>query len=357
MNEEDRRESPLQPSSFIPHPSTFPYDALLLVSFGGPERPEDVLPFLENVVRGKNVPRERLLQVAERYRLFGGTSPINEQNRALLRALVAELNVHGPPLAVYWGNRNWHPLLPDTVQQMAEDGVRRALAFVTSAFGSYSGCRQYLEDIQRAREAAGPQAPQIDKLRLFFNHPGFIEAMAQRVLAALGQIPGERRQAARLVYTAHSLPVQMAQSSPYQSQLEEACRLVSERIGRADWDLVFQSRSGPPQQPWLEPDVKDHLRRLHETGSVRDVVLVPIGFLVEHMEVIYDLDVEAAGLGEQLGMNLVRAGVVGAHPRFVTMIRELIQERIAECPTRLAVGTLGPWPDVCPPECCVRGVF
>ncbi len=342
-----------------------------------------MVPFLENVTRGKNVPRERLLQVAERYRLFHGISPINEQNRALLRALVAELNAHGPHLAVYWGNRNWHPLLPDTLQQMADDGVRRALAFVTSAFGSYPGCRQYLEDIQQAREAVGPQAPQVEKLRLFFNHPGFIEAMAHRVLAALEEIPAERRQAARLVYTAHSLPVDMAQSSPYQKQLAEACRLVSERIGRTGWDLVYQSRSaagkgdrhllperpegcfaqkvpvtfsGPGEQQWLEPDIKDHLLRLHETGSVKDVVLVPIGFLSEHIEVVYDLDVEAVGLGEQLGISVVRAGVVGTHPRLVTMIRELIQERIAECPTRLAMGTLGPWPDDCPAGCCVRGV-
>jgi len=350
------RSPPIHHSSFSIHHSPAPYDALLLVSFGGPEKPEDVLPFLENVVRGKNVPRERLLQVAERYRLFGGASPINEQNRALLRALVAELNAHGPPLAVYWGNRNWHPLLPDTLQQMADDGIRRALAFVTSAFGSYPGCRQYLEDVQRAREAAGPQAPQVEKLRLFFNHPGFIEAMADRVLAALEEIPAERRQAARLAYTAHSLPVQMALSSPYQTQLAEACRLVSERIGRAEWDLVYQSRSaagrGPPQA-WLESDVKDHLRRLQEAGSVKDVVLVPIGFVSEHIEVVYDLDVEAVGLGEQLGISVVRAGVVGTHPRFVTMIRELIQERIAECPTRLALGTLGPWPDDCPAGCCV----
>jgi len=350
------RSPPIHHSSFSIHHSSTPYDALLLVSFGGPERPEEVLPFLENVVRGKNVPRERLLRVAERYGLFHGVSPINEQNRALLRALVAELNAHGPPLAVYWGNRNWHPLLPDTLQQMADDGVRRALAFVTSAFGSYPGCRQYLEDIQQAREAAGPQAPLVEKLRLFFNHPGFIEAVADRVLVALEEIPAERRQAARLVYTAHSLPVDMAQSSPCQKQLAEACRLVSERIGRTGWDLVYQSRSGPPQQPWLEPDIKDHLLRLHETGSVKDVVLVPIGFLSEHIEVVYDLDVEAVGLGEQLGISVVRAGVVGTHPRFVTMIRELIQERIAECPTRLALGTLGPWPDDCPAGCCAAAV-
>jgi len=349
------RSLPIHHSSFSIHHS-LPYDAFLLVSFGGPEKPEDVVPFLENVVRGKAVSRERLVEVAQRYYRFGGVSPINEQNRALLRALVAELNARGPQLAVYWGNRNWHPLLPDTVQQMADDGVRRALAFVTSAFGSYSGCRQYLEDIQRARESVGPQAPQIDKIRLFYNHPGFIEAMGAQVLVALGQIAMERRPAARLVYTAHSIPMDMAQCCPYQQQLLEACRLVSEWVGRAEWDLVYQSRSGYPGQPWLEPDVKDHLRRLHETGPVRDAVLAPIGFLCEQMELVFDLDVEAAGVCDSLGIHIVRAAAVGAHPRLVTMIRELTLERIEEHPTRLAVGTLGPSPDTCPSDCCVRDV-
>jgi ferrochelatase len=373
-------QPPTDPSSVILHPSPIPYDALLLVSFGGPEKPDDVMPFLENVVRGKRVPRERLLEIAARYGLFGGMSPANEQNRALLRALVAELNARGPRLAVYWGNRNWHPLLADTVREMADDGVRRALAFVTSPFGSYPGCRQYLEDIQRAREAVGKEAPQIDKLRLFYNHPGFIEPMAERARAALDAIPAERRGVARLVFSAHSLPLDMARQSPYRQQLDEACRLVAERIGRAEWDLVFQSRSvagkgdrhllperpegcsaqkvpvtfsGPGGQPWLEPDLQDHLRRLHEEGSVRDVVLVPIGFISEHMEVVYDLDVEAAGLCEELGIHMVRAGVVGTHPRFVAMIRELVCERIEEQPTRLALGTLGPSPDVCPADCCL----
>ncbi len=346
----DSANSPIHPSSFIPHPST--YDALLLISFGGPERREDVLPFLENVLSGKRVPRERMLEVAERYYLFDGVSPINEQNRALLRAVIAELNAHGPPLAVYWGNRNWHPLLPDVVRQMADDGVRRALAFVTSAFGSFSGCRQYREDVETARQAVGPRAPQVDKLRLFYNHPGFVEPLAERVAAALEEVPAERRQAARLVYTAHSIPVSMSEHCSYQHQLREACRLVSERVGRTEWDLAYQNRSGPPQQPWLEPDVRDHLVHLHETTDVRDVVIAPIGFLSEHIEIIYDLDVEAAALCENLGIRMVRAGVVGTHPRFVTMIRELIRERVDEHPNRLALGSMGPSPDVCPPECC-----
>src|SRR5262245_41360281 len=219
------------------------YDAILLVSFGGPEGPDDVIPFLENVLRGRNVPRERMLEVAEHYYHFGGVSPINEQNRALIAALVAELNRHGPQLPVYWGNRNWHPLLTDTVRQMADDGVQRALAIATSAYSSYSSCRQYLENLEDARRQVGPAAPRIDKVRAFFNHPGFIEPMVERVQTALGEIPPERRSAAALVFTAHSVPSAMADTSRYVPQLREACLLVSEAIGRDDWQLVYQSRS------------------------------------------------------------------------------------------------------------------
>lgn len=329
-----------------------PYDALLLLSFGGPEGPDDVLPFLENVLRGKRVPRERMLEVAEHYYLFGGVSPINEQNRALLAALLPELTGHGIDLPVYWGNRNWHPMLADTVRQMAEDGVSRALAFVTSAFPSYSGCRQYLEDIERARAEVGPGAPEIDKLRHFHNHPGFIEPLAERVRKAFESIDEPARAGARLVFTAHSLPLAMADASAYVEQLQDACHLVAEQIGHSEWDLVYQSRSGPPGQPWLEPDVCDHLRHLREAGGCTDVVLVPVGFLSEHMEVIYDLDVEAAELCEQIGLNLVRSSVVGCHGRFVAMIRELIEERLGEKPERLALGELGAAPDVCSPDCC-----
>ena len=332
--------------------SSPPFDSILLLSFGGPEGPDDVLPFLENVLRGKNVPRKRLEKVAEHYHLFGGVSPINSQNRALLAALIQELNDSGPNLPVYWGNRNWHPLLPDVLGQMAEDGLRRTLAFATSAFASYSGCRQYLEDIERARREVGPEAPQVDKLRLFYNHPGFIEAMADRVSEALDRVPSGRRAAAALVFTAHSIPLAMSAACAYVEQIEETCRLVSEQVQRTHWDLVYQSRSGPPSQPWLEPDIGDFLCRLKESGECRDLVLVPIGFLSEHMEVIFDLDVEVAGLCEQLGLNLVRSAVVGCHPRFVTMIRELIQERIDPTPTRLALGNCGPSPDLCPPDCC-----
>ena len=259
------------------------FDALLVLSFGGPEKPDDVIPFLENVLRGRNVPRERMLAVAEHYYHFGGKSPINDQNRALIAALEIELASHGPRLPIYWGNRNWHPMLADTLRQMKADGVRRALGFVTSIFSSYSGCRQYLEDIQRA-QAEVDGAPEIQKLRSFYNHPLFIDAQADRVRETLGG-----RQAS-IIFTAHSVPMSMADTSDYQKQLQESCRLVAERLGCSDWKLVYQSRSGPPSQPWLEPDIADTLRAL-DPGS--DVVVVPIGFISDHMEVIYDLDIEA----------------------------------------------------------------
>jgi ferrochelatase len=328
------------------------YEAVLLISYGGPEKPDDVLPFLENVLAGTHVPRERIVEVARRYDLFGGVSPVNAESRALVAALVTELNEHGPHVPVYWGNRHWHPFLAEAIQQMADDGVRRAVAFVTSAFGSYPGCRRYLEEIEAARQSVGPDAPQIDKLRLFYNHPGFIESTCDRVRAALGEIPAERRPEARIVYTAHSIPVPMARKCRYEAQLHEACRLVSERLDRADWALVYQSRSGRPSDPWLEPSLGDHLRQLADEGTVRDLVIAPIGYLYENMEIVYDLDVEAASLCDQLGLNVVRSAVVGAHPRFVTMIRELILERTEDEPTRLALGPDGPSPDVCPPDCC-----
>jgi protoporphyrin/coproporphyrin ferrochelatase len=358
------------------------YDALLVVSFGGPEGPDDVLPFLENVVCGKNVPRWRMLEVAKHYELFDGVSPLNAEMRTLLTALVAELNAGGPQLPVYWGNRHWHPLLAETVQQMAEDGVQRALALVASAFGSQPSCRQYLDDIEHARRAVGPDAPQIDKLRLFYNHPGFIEATADRVAAALEQVPTERRGRASLIYTAHSIPAAAASRAPYERQLRETCRLVTDAVRRrgekgegereplaalqaaaqidsssypAQWQLVFQSRSGPPSEPWLEPDIRDYLRQAHAAGPIEDAVVVPIGFLAENMEVVYDLDVEVGELCEERGINFVRADVVGAHPRFVRMICELVRERVDPAAPRLALGSDGPWPDRCPGDCCLDG--
>jgi ferrochelatase len=328
----------------MPEPA---YDAVLVLSFGGPEKPDDVIPFLENVLRGRNVPRERLLAVAEHYYHFGGKSPINDQNRALIAGLERELASHDLQLPFYWGNRNWHPLLADTLRQMRDDGVRNALAFVTSIFSSYSGCRQYLEDVERARgEVEG--APQIHKLRAFYNHPLFIEAQADEVRASFGSAAGGRRPA-KLVFTAHSVPLSMAETSDYQKQLQESCRLVAELLNvNNNWRLVYQSRSGLPGQPWLEPDIGDVLREM-DPGA--DVVVVPIGFVSDHMEVIYDLDIQAQDIARERGVNMVRASTVGVHPKFLQMIRELIEERFGLRQPR-AVGQYPPSHDVCPAGCC-----
>jgi ferrochelatase len=309
------------------------YDALLVLSFGGPEKKEDVIPFLENVLRGKNVPRHRLLAVAEHYYHFGGKSPINDQCRALIAALEPELASHGIKLPVYWGNRNWHPLVEDTMRQMARDGVRRALVFTTSAWSSYSSCRQYREDLDRAISATGPGAPVCDKLRHFYKHPGFIQTMADRVRASFEQLPPHRRADAHLLFTAHSIPVEMANQSRYVQQLETASALTAAMAGIASWRLVYQSRSGPPHQPWLEPDIIAVLQQIAAGPTAsRDVVVSPIGFISDHMEVLYDLDTEAAARAAELGLNLIRSGTAGTHPRFIAMIRELIEERIEGLP-------------------------
>ncbi len=330
------------------------YDAILVTSFGGPEQPEDVMPFLENVLRGKDVPRERMLEVAEHYYHFGGKSPINEQNRQLIAALEAELARRGPRLPVYWGNRNWHPLLADTLRQMKADGIGRALAFVTSAYSSYSSCRQYREDIARAQAAVGEDAPAVDKIRVFHNHPGFIEALADRAQSALAQIPQDRREAAHLIFTAHSIPVGMAQTCDYDKQLQETGGLVAAQLERKnkEWRLVYQSRSGPASQPWLAPDILDYLREIKAQGGSSDVVIAPIGFVSDHLEIVYDLDTQARELCEELGLRMVRAETVGTHPLFISMIRELILERMGEGQTRRALGLLGPQPDVCAEDCC-----
>ena len=330
---------------------TLRYDALLLLSFGRPEGCDDVMPFLEGVLRGRDVPRERLREVAAHYEHFGGRSPINEQCRELLTALRAELAREGPPLPVYWGNRNWHPFLVDTLREMAAEGVTRALAFVTSAFGSYSGCRQYLEDIARARAEFGAGAPVVDKLRGFHNHPGFVEPLVERIAEALGRVPAPRRAGARLVFTAHSIPCAMAAGSPYEAQLRETAGLVASTLGRARYSLAYQSRSGPPAQPWLEPDILAELATLAAEG-VQDVVVAPIGFVSDHMEVVYDLDLLARQRAADLGLTMVRAATVGSHPRFVRMIRELVVERTAAEPARAHLGTSGPAPDVCAVSCC-----
>ncbi len=330
-----------------------PYDALLVVSFGGPEGPDEVMPFLENVLRGKPVPRERRLEVAEHYQHFGGVSPLNDQNRQLIAALERELADHGHQLPIYWGNRNWHPLLTDTLQQMADDRVKRSLAFFTSAYSSYSGCRQYREDIARAQEAVGSQSPQVDKLRVFFNHPGFIEPMAESVKACLEKIPIGCREQTPLLFTAHSIPLGMAENCRYVAQLQEACRLVAEIAGHENWELVYQSRSGLPQQPWLEPDVCDRIAELHASDHITDLVVLPIGFISDHVEVLFDIDTEARELCDKLGIRMQRAATVGMHPRFVEMIRLLVEERLNDSPQRLALGGLGPNHDVCPVDCCL----
>lgn len=314
------------------------YDALLWLSFGGPEGPDDVMPFLENVTRGRGVPPERLAEVAEHYHHFGGVSPINRLNREAIAAVERELAAQGLDLPVYFGNRNWHPMVEDTVERMAADGVERALVFATSAYGGYSACRQYDEDILRARAAVGQKAPQLVKLRQFFDHPLFVEAVADAVRAAYEQVgdPG-----ARLVFTAHSVPTAAdAASGPpeeggnrYSRQVAEASRLVAEQVGAEAYDVVWQSRSGPPQVPWLEPDIVDHIEALHGDG-VRAVVCCPIGFVSDHLEVIWDLDNEAADKAAELGMGFARSATPNADPRFARLVVELVREQTESAPVR-----------------------
>lgn len=336
---------------------TQPYDALLFVSFGGPERPDDVMPFLENVTRGRGIPRERLESVAEHYYHFGGKSPINEQNRALITALERDFEAHGIRLPIFFGNRNWHPFLSDAVAQMKGAGVTRPLAFITSAYSSYSGCRQYREDLERAREAV-PGAPPIEPLRRFFNHPGFVDACTDLVGRALAELRarlgGEAAAAARIAFTAHSIPSSMARSCDYEEQLRANGALIAERLGNPRWDLVWQSRSGPPEVPWLEPDILDHVRSVHADGAP-GLVIAPIGFLSDHIEVLYDLDEEARRLCDELGLPMVRAATVGTHPRFVDTIRELVLERLEGRPP-LSVGPLPARSAQCAPDCCPRPV-
>ena len=327
------------------------YDAILVVSFGGPESREDVIPFLENVLRGRNVPRERMLAVAEHYYHFEGKSPINQQTRELISALKQELEQHGPSLPVYWGNRNWHPMLADTIREMQRDGIKRALAFVTSAYSSYSGCRQYREDIARARAEIGAGAPEVEKIRAFFNHPGFIDATEQRLRDALAEIPASARGNIQIVYVAHSVPLSMANTSDYVKQLEEVRKIVSERVAISNHALVYQSRSGAPGQPWLEPDILNYLRDMKQCNRASAVVIAPISFISDHMEVLYDLDIEAKQLCESLSLPMARARTVGIHPKFIAMIRELILEKTAN-QERRALGSLGPRHDVCAEDCC-----
>ena len=339
-----------------------PYDAVLLVSFGGPEGPDDVIPFLENVTRGRNIPRERLAVVGEHYAHFGGVSPINEQCRRQRAALEAALTDAGIDLPVYWGNRNWDPFLVDEIERMAEDGITRALAVFTSAYSSYSGCRQYRENIIEARGQAAARRPEltipeIDKVRAYYDHPGFIEPFVSATQAAIAELGDDADPT--LVFTAHSIPSSMAASSDYEAQLAEAARLVAERIAEPapPSTLVWQSRSGPPQVPWLEPDVNDELVRLAEAG-VGEAVIVPIGFISDHIEVMWDLDAEAAATAADAGIRLTRAVAPGTEPddAFIAMWVDLVRERIeAESggePARTALGSLEVRPDVCRVDCC-----
>ncbi|NKZ04396.1 ferrochelatase [Actinomadura latina] len=297
------------------------YDALLLLSFGGPEGPEDVIPFLENVTRGRNIPKERLEKVGENYYRFGGVSPINQLCRDLKSAIEADFAAHGVDLPVYWGNRNWTPYLADTVRQMKADGIRRAAAFVTSAYSGFSTNDQYLNDIARAREEV-PDAPEIDKLPVYCDRPGFVDPFVDAAKDALSRVP----EGARLVFTAHSVPLSQPNQELYVAELERAARTVAGRAAPgAPWDLVYQSRSGPPSQPWLEPQITDHLEELHGEG-VRAVAVVPIGFVSDHMEVKYDLDVEAADRAAELGLAFARAATPGADPRFAALPRDLLGE-------------------------------
>lgn len=340
--------------------STSEFDAFLLLSFGGPEGPDDVMPFLRNVTRGRGIPDERLAAVAEHYHHFHGVSPINAGNRALIAALREEFDAHGIALPIYWGNRNWKPYVADAVRQMRDDGVGRALVLATSATGGYSSCRQYREDMAQARTVAGEGSPQLVKLRHFFDHPGFVAANLDGARTALESLPADVRDDARLVFTAHSVPVSMnASSGPdafggglYEAQQRETARLVAMllRGPDADFDLVWQSRSGPPQVPWLAPDINDHLRDLAQRGT-RAVVVCPTGFVADHLEVLWDLDNEAAQTAAELGLHFARAAAAGTHPGFVAAIRELVQEQLDGAEPK-TLGTLGICGVDCPADCC-----
>ena len=333
---------------------------MLLLSFGGPEGPEEVRPFLENVTRGRGVPPQRLDEVAQHYMHFGGVSPINRCNRTLITAIKRALATAGLDLPVYFGNRNWNPLVEDTVAAMAADGIRRALVFATSAWGGYSGCRQYHEDIARARQAVGPGAPELVKLRQFFDHPLFVAACADALRTARAQAGS----AARVVFTAHSVPVAADAAAGlaaqgghrYSRQVTEAARLVAVAAGVLSYDVVWQSRSGPPQVPWLEPDILDHLGALHAQGAT-GVVLAPIGFVSDHLEVVWDLDHEARQRAADLGMIFVRAATPGTDPRFAEMVVELVAEQACGAPaarcSHVPAAGQGSNGNPCLPDCCL----
>ena len=336
------------------------FDALLLLSFGGPEGPEQVMPFLENVTRGRGIPRERLESVAEHYLHFGGVSPINGINRALIAEIEAELARRGRRIPVYFGNRNWEPYVEDTVTQMRDKGIERAAVFTTSAWGGYSGCTQYQEDIARGRAAAGAGAPELVKLRQYFDHPLLVEMFADAIRDAAATLPAELRDEARLVFTAHSIPLRAAdRCGPdlYERQVGYTCRLVAAAAGYLDYDHVWQSRSGPPQVPWLEPDVGDHLEALQRAGTSA-VIVCPVGFVADHIEVVWDLDNELAEQAAQAGIAFARASTPNAQTRFAQLAIDLLDEMRTDAP---AARVTGPQPvpgygcsvngAVCTPDC------
>lgn len=305
-----------------------PFDAVLLVAFGGPQGPADVRPFLANVLRGRRVTPERIEEVAHHYEIFGGVSPLTELTTRQARALEARLRDHGLALPVHVAMRNWHPFLSDVLADLSTRGIRRAIGVLAAAQRSYSGCAQYKENVRDARgalRARGLADVSVTYVSDWHEHPGFIEANAEHVREAMMRLPPELQQSARLVFTAHSIPLPMAARYPYEHNLQASARLVAEAVGRQDWSLVYQSRSGRPEDRWLEPDVVDYLRAERANG-LRAAILCPIGFLCDHIEVLYDLDVEAAQACRHMGLPMVRASAVNVHPRFIDALADAVFE-------------------------------
>jgi ferrochelatase len=299
------------------------YDAILLIGFGGPARMDDVRPFLANVLRGRRVPPERIEEVVHHYELFDGHSPLTELTLRQAQALQADLAVRGPALPVHIGMRNWTPFLHETLERMRSDGVRRALGIIMAPHQSYSSWDQYQENVAEARARIGAGAPQVDYLRGWFDHPGFIQAQADQVSAALQAIVPARRQDAPLIFTAHSIPVAMAAKCPYVEQVTASARLVAARLDHPHWSVAYQSRSGDPRVPWLGPDVSEVIRGLARDGTGA-VVVVPIGFVCDHIEVLYDLDTEAHQAAREAGLAFRRAHTVMDHPAFIRMLGDLV---------------------------------
>tara|TARA_B100001250_G_scaffold72479_1_gene58919 strand:+ start:70594 stop:71676 length:1083 start_codon:yes stop_codon:yes gene_type:complete len=329
------------------------YDALLVLSFGGPEGMDDVLPFLDNVLEGLNVPDRAKHAIAKRYHQFDGISPINEETRKFIAALKKDLLKNNIDLPVYWGNRNWHPMLKDTFEAMHDDGVKNVITFVTSTFSSYSGCRKYREDLYVANEDLGNPF-KVDKLRLGFNHPGFIEAVCSRTKDAIDKLGSFDEKETIIFFTAHSLPLSMSKHTKYVTQLKEASSLVANSLMVKNWDLIFQSNNASYGEPWLEPDIEDAIKNLSSRGY-KNLVIVPVGFVCDHMEVVLDLDIEAQSSAKESNINMVRAKTVGDHPAYISMVTSLVQERLSGDDIRPSLGSLGPSHNFCPPDCCLSG--